>query len=312
MRQWLAESEPNGVAAENAAISSSRITPGGEEVLVLPGGRLRGEPADKIVFSKGDLIITQGSIISREIFCEGSLACEERVQLQSAAADGTLELGEASEVARWVDANGKIVIRSGALVRSRASSLTVIELEQNVRVQSLYAPMMFSGRLSDVIDAQTADEASAPVAPSDGMAHEKPPPYLSGSRCTRLAPGTWLVQANVNLPARTLVDENLIVKGTLVSQSDCAFLRDVKAAELRLGPRNQVQGNLTAEGSVLIGEGSTIERNIAAGADVRLASRSRVGRPNSLAAVSAGGEVVLEANVMICGKAIAGQWVRTI
>jgi hypothetical protein len=61
-----------------------------------------------------------------------------------------------------------------------------------------------------------------------------------------------------------------------------------------------------------VGEASFAERNLAAGKDIRLRAGTRVGAANRLAAISAGGEILLEENVAVCGKAAAGQWIRTV
>ena len=334
MQEWLAEAQPNGVAAGGSA---QWFTPGGERLLVLQGGRIgngaeqNGPGQDEIVYSKRDLTLARRAVFRREIYCQGRLDTEAGVQLQSAAVDGNLVLGEENDVARWVDANGKIVIRSGPVVRSRASSLTSIELERNVSAQSLYAPLITAGEsranpnaagnpgVEDTLPVAVAESGApgnwpqkGPLPDGRGSDQLAVPGYLEGLPCTRLEPGTWLVQADLYLPAGSRVKDNLIVKGTLTSGSHCIFSRDVKAARLKLGERNRVLGNLVAEDFLLVGEESFVERNLTAGNHVRLAHGARVGRPESLAVVSARGEIVLESNVAVCGKMTAGRWVRTV
>jgi predicted acyltransferase (DUF342 family) len=119
------------------------------------------------------------------------------------------------------------------------------------------------------------------------------------------------VQDDLKLPGGTRVEDKLIVKGSLTSGSRCVFLRDVKAERLELGEGNHALGNLSAEHCLRVGAGSFIERNIAAGTNVRLAAGVRVGRPGSLAVISATGEIILEQNVRVCGKLTANGWVRT-
>jgi predicted acyltransferase (DUF342 family) len=138
------------------------------------------------------------------------------------------------------------------------------------------------------------------------------PGFLEDVPCARLGPETWLVQADLNLPAGSRIEENLIVKGALTSGPRCVFLRDVKAARVELGERNHVSGNLAAEDRIQVGEGSYVARNIVAGSSVRLGGGVRVGQPELLAAVSATGEIILDQDVTVCGKLTAGRWVRTV
>jgi len=135
---------------------------------------------------------------------------------------------------------------------------------------------------------------------------------LEGLRCSRLEPGTWLVQGDLDLPPGSRVEGNLVVKGTLTSGFDCIFTGDVKAVRIKLGARNRVYGNLVSERSLDVGEGSFVEKNVAAGSDIRLSSGVRVGRRDWFAAISAGGEIILEENVTVHGKVAAGRWIRTV
>lgn len=331
MQEWLAESQPNGVAAGAPAAPAEfstavrRRTAGGEHMLLLPGGRIGNGEEREIIYSEGDLTLSDGSIFRREIYCQGRLETEAGVRLQSVAADGDMVLGADNDVARWVDAQGGIVIRGGTVVGSRASSLASIELERGVSVQSLYAPIVCTAKhhaersraeAHSGSNPRGEDSSFLPVAHSgaggNGSRPLPVPGFLQGLRWARLAPGTWLAQEDLNLPAGTRVEDNLIVKGTLTSGARCVFLGDVKAARLELGERNRVLGNLAAEDRLRVGEGSFVARNIAAGGDVRLAAEVRVGRSESLAVVSATGEIILEQDVTVCGKLTAGRRVRTI
>jgi predicted acyltransferase (DUF342 family) len=261
------------------------------------------------------------------------------VKLQAAAADGDVVLGVENDVARWVDAQGSITIRSGTVVRSRVSSLHSIALDREIAARSLYAPVIVTAEfLPKPIPGRDYDgEGSAPLSKLEALPQEGPlpdgrpstslgalslskggsdqavvPAYLAGLRCSRLEPRTWLVQGDLSLSAETRVEENLVVRGKLTSGPACLFRGDVKAAYVKLGPRNRVRGNLVSDGSLEVGEASFAERNLAAGKDIRLRAGTRVGAANRLAAISAGGEILLEENVAVCGKAAAGQWIRTV
>jgi predicted acyltransferase (DUF342 family) len=322
MREWLAETQPNGVAvgAHGERGAASRRRPaGGEQLLRVPGGRIGNGQEAEIIYSEGDLTLAEGSIFRREIYCQGRVRTEAGVQLQSVAADGDMILGAENNVARWVDAQGVIVIRGGTVVGSRASSLASIELERGVCVQSLYAPMVCTARMrAEAHSGRDWDgpDSAFPAAQSGAGGNGSDPPavprFLEGVRCTRLDPGTWLVQDDLKLPAGSRIEDNLIVKGVLTSGSQCVFFRDVKALRIELGERNHALGNLAAEDRLQMGEGSFVARNIAAGSNVRLATGVRVGRPGELAAVSAAGEIIMEQDVTVCGKLTASRWVRTV
>ena len=315
MQEWLAEAQPDGAPARELPGSVRLMTPGGEHVLTRGGGRIGSRNGrEEIVYSEEDLTLAGGSVFRREIYCRSRLETETGVQLQSVAADGDVILGVANDVARWVDAHGRIAIRSGTIVRSRVSSLASIELEREVSAQSLYAPVISTANGTPATDPVGASGRAEPSRRPPGSANnpEAVPPYLEGLRCSRLEPGTWLVQGDLDLPPGSRVEGNLVVKGTLTSGFDCIFTGDVKAVRIKLGARNRVYGNLVSEGSLDVGEGSFMEKNVAAGSDIRLSAGACVGRRDWLAAISAGGEIVLEENVAVHGKVAAGQWIRTV
>ena len=332
MREWLAAAQPDGAPARELAGSSRVLTPGGEHVLTLAGGRFESRNGrEELVYSEEDLTLAEGSVFRREIYCQGRLETETGVQLQSLAADGDVVLGAANDVARWVDAQGDITIRSGTVVHSRVSSLQSIALEREVTAQSLYAPVIstaaYHPRPNPGGNSEGQDPTTISIPPPggpDALPREGPlpdgrgsdkvgvPPYLEGVRCSRLEQRTWLVQGDLDLPPDSRVEGNLVVRGTLTADSDCLFAGDVKAARVKLGARNRVQGNLVSDGSLDVGETSFMEKNVAAGSDIRLRSGARVGRADRLAAISAGGEIILEESVAVCGKVAAGRWIRTV
>lgn len=332
MQEWLAEAQPDGAPARELPGSVRHMTSGGEHVLTLAGGRIGSRKGqEELVYSEDALTLAGGSVFRREIYCRGRLETETGVQLQSVAADGDVTLGVANDVSRWVDAHGRIAIRSGTVVRSRVSSLAAIELEREVSAQSLYAPLIASAKFlpkpiagrnpenEDTLPNPAAQSGTLENLPHKGpLPHgggsDKPalPPYLEGLRCSRLEPGTWLVQGDLDLPPGSRVESNLVVKGTLTSGFDSIFAGDLKAVRTKLGARNRVYGNLVSEGSLDVGEGSFVEKNVVAGSDIRLSSGVRVGRRDCLAAISAGGEIILEENVAVHGKVAAGRWIRTV
>ena len=70
--------------------------------------------------------------------------------------------------------------------------------------------------------------------------------------------------------------------------------------------------NVFSESDVEVGESTFVGRNVAAETDIVLRTGVRVGRPEALAAVSAGREVRIEPNVAVCGKLMAGRSVMTL
>ena len=135
-------------------------------------------------------------------------------------------------------------------------------------------------------------------------------PARSRARCDRL--GTWLVRSDLELPAGSRVESSLVVKGYLRTGPGCRFTEAVKAARVKLGPRNIVRRGLMSGGALEIGESGFVGGNVAAETDILLCAGVRVGVPGALTVVSAGGEVRMERNVAVCGKVAAGRTVVAV
>ncbi|MBI4465768.1 MAG: hypothetical protein HY647_13775, partial [Acidobacteria bacterium] len=270
----------------------------GEASLIFPDGRLGdGQGHEPVVYCEGNLALASGSTSRQEVYCRGDFKTAAGVELQAVAADGAVTLGAGSRVEKWVDAQGKTLLRSGTIVGDRVSSSVSIEMERGVSVRSLYAPRIFTAGY--VPDLQTDKSME-----SEGHTHPVPPgtprtlpPCLQGVSCFPLAPDTFLVPGDLLLNSGSLVDAHLVVEGTLRSGPECAFRGHVKARAVQLGARNRIGGNLISEGAVEIGEKSFVRQCVVAATDLRLRAGARVGRPHAQAAVSAGGEITLDENV---------------
>ena len=108
------------------------------------------------------------------------------------------------------------------------------------------------------------------------------------------------------------MEENLVVKGTLLSGARCSFHGSVKANGMALGARNTVDGNVVSTSALEIGRSTHVAGSVIAEQDILLRSGVRVGSAEEFAVVSAGKNVTLEANVAVSGKIAAGRAVLTV
>lgn len=312
MKEWLqtARSIPHPDArAGESPVRAVLEKSNGERILLLSGGRFGGrEEHDELVYADGDLQLSDRSIFRREIYCLGNLQTGYHAQLQAVAADGEILLGAANEVARWVDAQKKILLSRGTVVHSRACSAEAIELQPETSAQLLYAPLIFTSGYHVASDfTGNGEEDAGPPAAS-----EKIPTYLDPARCSRLGANTWLVRGDLVLPAGSRVESSLVVKGYLRTGPGCRFAEAVKAAHVKLGPLNRVRRSVASGGNIEIGESGFVGEILSADANILLCAGVRVGACSALAVVSAGGEVRMERNVAVCGKVAAGRAVLAV
>ena len=311
MQEWLETSRPLEVQEPlRPPVEAVLEKSNGERILLLNAGQFGGDGEhDELVCCDGDLSLADRSVFRREIYCRGKVQTGVGVQLQALAADREVTLGLDNDVARWVDATGKVWVQRGTIVHSRVSSQESIQLDVSVTAQSLFAPLIFTAgyRATPGYAAPLEDVSKVSADAPPGKARESLPPNV-----TRLASDTLLVRGDMELKPGSRVDSNLIVQGTLRSGPDCTFLGDVKAGKVQLGPRNAVSRNLVSGSTLAVGESGRIAKAVVAETDVLLSSGTRVGEPGKLAVVTAGGEVKLEQDVAVWGKVSAGQAIRTL
>lgn len=282
----------------------------GERILLLSGGKFGGgREYEELLCSDGDLEIADRSVFQREIYSRGKVETGAAVRLQALASDRDVTLGLDNDVSRWVDAAGKIWLRRGTVIHSRASSQESIQLDVGIQAQSLYAPLIFTAGYKPLAGYTAPEEEAlqAVTEAREGLGIAGLP-----STVARLAADTLLVRGDLELKPGSRVDSNLIVQGKLRSGPDCAFIGDVKASAVELGPRNAVSRNLVSGSTVQAGEFCRVAKAVVAETDILLGTGTRVGQPGKLAVVSAGREVKLEQDVAIWGKVSAGTAITTI
>ena len=284
--------------------------PNGERILLLNAGTFGGEREfDDLLCCDGDLTLADRSVFLREIYSRGKVESGEGVQMQALAADRDITLGPDNEVARWVDANGKIWLKRGTVVNSRVCSQESIQLDSSVSAQSLFAPLVFTvgykpleGYRAPEEEALQRIEDTQKIKTAGGLP----------SAVSKLGSDTLLVRGDLELKPGSRVESNLVVHGTLRSGADCSFLGDIKAGAVKLGPRNLVSRNLVSGSTLEAGEGCRINKAVVAETDVRLAAGTRVGQPGKLSVVTSGREVRLAQDVAVWGKIAAGRLVTAV
>jgi predicted acyltransferase (DUF342 family) len=311
MQEWLESAKPIetqkplGPPVE-AVLQKSH----NERILLMNSGAFGGGKIyEELVCCEGDLSLDDKSEFQREVYVRGKLKTGANVQLQAVAGDSDVTLGAGNEVARWVDAVGKITLGKGCVVHARVCSQDSIEMAGGVHAQSLYAPLIYTTGYRPTANYPTMDEDVEEVPGGEQAAKGV---NAMPANVTRLAADTLLVKGDMELKQGSRVTSNLIVQGTLRSGADCVFIGDLKASRIHLGARSQAYRNVVSGGDIKIEEGCFIGKTVVAETDVELAAGTRVGHPGKLSVVSAGNDIRIGADVGVWGKLAAGKMVSTL
>ena len=311
MHEWLETAKPIQLSEPlKPPVEAVLEKPNGERILLLNSGKFGGDREHKeLLCCDGDLELADRSVFRREIYSCGKVETGAAVQMQALAADREVTLGVDNEVARWVDATGKIWLQRGTVVHARISSQESIQLDAGVCAQSLYAPLIFTTGYKPLTGYPAPEKETLPViaVAREGMSIAGLPAGVA-----RLAADTLLVRGDLELKPGSRVESNLIVQGALRSGPDCAFLGDVKAGTVELGSRDEVSRNLISGSTLKLGNSCRVSQSVVAETDILASPGTRVGQPGKLAVISAGRDIQLHRDVAVWGKISAGNTVTTI
>lgn len=277
----LSDGEPVWYAPSNGAAATT--------LAVFDGGAPIGSTQDAVVISEVGLRVPNDGVISRELYTSGALEGGERSVFRAALAKGDAQLAAESVVMRWVDAGGTLRIGRDSTLWGRASSWGTMSLAEGTRFQRLAAPRIEFGSPVDT------------VAPDARGRHIMAPPDR-----VKIFARRWTVSGDLEIPSGGMVDNDIIITGTLtvgrgarlggavrsavvVADDDCVFSGAIVATErLALGANCRVTGPVVVEGEAVFGEGC------------------RVGEPDDETTIAAV-QVRVACGVVLCGEIWARQ-----
>lgn len=232
---------------------------------------------DAVVLADAGTRLPSDTVYTMELFARGDVACGARTVVRALLADGACELGDGSDVLRWVHADGALSVGADTSLHGRATSHEAIELQPGVRFARLRAPR--------IATCGTADAEPSPPARREPDAALTP---FTPPGAARLGEGYLRVDGSLDVPPRSLVRGNLIVRGDLRLGEGSRVLGAVKAhGSVTVGRDVAVEGAVVARREVHVGVGAQLGGVVIAEGAVELAERVRVGQPDRPATIAA-------------------------
>lgn len=221
----------------NVSLRTEEETRWAPDLTIPPQERVRG-------IAVGDrVLIGQGAGI-RDAYALESLTCDREVVARTLTSDGTLTIGEAVTILRWIDADGAIAIGSDANLGVSASGGQSVVLGDRVQFQRVWgAPV--ATRTAATTPFELADVAGTTrLGQADVLADR--PLVIYGP--LRIARGTR-VPANLKVNGPLAVEPGVRIAGTVIVRGDITFAADVS-----------VEGHVFSEGDIRLGPGCRIGR----------------------------------------------------
>jgi predicted acyltransferase (DUF342 family) len=264
----------------------------------------------EVLVLKGDFTCGARCEFEKELYVQGDCEIGPRSRLRDVAVDGALTLGHGSEVHRWVDAAGPLIIASGVRIHSRTVSRTFILLGAGASALSLHAPEIRSEGFREAIprrDLPRRDVIEIPV-PSYPAVYG-----YDASRLHRMSDNTYLYDGDLLLEAPAVVRCSLVVRGDVYLPSESLLEGSLKArGSIHIDASSVARANVVAEGDLLLGPGCFFQGLLSARGTLRLSRGVRGMSEETPVAAFSSGPLEIESNVIVCGKLASQSRVQAI
>jgi len=231
---------------------------------------------------QGDLVSRANAQFHKEVFVTGDASVGPGNTVQVLAADGNVTIAANVQLKRWLDADGDVDIGPGCNLGISASSGKKLHLSKDCLFRRLYGIPIVTGD-NEMIALPYFEPSLSPVEPVS--------PELSFVRIKdhTIPPGT-ILNNSVVFPQDVKIGYGAILKGDIKSYGKLVLEDNVK-----------IDGNLFADGDIVIGRGAQISGHVFSQKTVHISSRTIISRPDTIKSVVGKKSVRIEENVTIYG-----------
>lgn len=225
----------------------------------------------------GDAIeIAEGKDYLGDIYARSSLRGCGRNIIRAVLCDGDIALGPGSGILRWAHARN-LCIGKGSRVPGRISALSTITLGTGCRFERVKAPVIDLGPQRARPSSAAAVGEAARLVASEAR-HEAPdePDGMQWHRDT----ARWTSDGDIDLPAGSVLDGDLIVRGNVTLGAACTILGSIKSyRDVIIGSGSVIEGSCFARGKIALGRDSSVLGQLSSIIAIACEDGCTVGRP---------------------------------
>lgn len=289
-RTYIKGLEPIMQRCVASGTTDTGTLPDGEEYVVL--GRAdeplmlalqQRDAVHPVVIAAGvDLAIPAEGTFSKDIYAGGHFIGGDKNSYRAILGEGSVRLGGASQVMRWVHAAGEFTAGIGSSLQGRVSSDSLIRLHGDCSFLRLNAPCIETGPAAIPADTTTSHSilpANPDSVPSQRFLHD----------------GDFEVQ-----PGR-VISSNIVIRGKLRIRSGARVCGSVKSEkDMVLEDGVSVEGSLISANKMRIGPHCAIHGPVVAERELAIATGTRCGTFEHPTTVSAP-QIEVEEGVVVFG-----------
>ncbi len=268
-----------------------------------------GSKSDDIQVVRGTFLCGTDCVLSREIYAHESAFVGANSRLQAIAADGDLTIDTGVSIARWADCAGEMEIGPGSVVRSRATSGKSIRLGERAQVGSAFAPVV-STSITGLEDVEMTEDPGKlmPQIPGSVGREGQGSLGVDPGKLKPLGSEGLIYQGDLKPRVPFRLTMKLVVKGDCIIPAGSVLEGDLKAQGLVvIGDSSICRGNVIGSSDIWFGRASRFFGVVHAGKTLLLGQGVRGGAKGALVAAFAADELRLEEHVTVYGKLAAGR-----
>jgi len=213
---------------------------------VLGDDELRDRAAHRLILSCGDLRLPGETLFLPEIYAAGSVRGGEAAVFRAVLAEEEILLDHDTTSIRWLHADRALFARSGCVLLGRASADVLMKLERGCRFERLHAPRV-----------EFCYETNGKWSGGLVGREELKPRDLPES--VEVAANRWLIQGSTRIPRSKVLNNDLVVTGSIRIEPGVRMTRSVKSHEdVWISESVEVQGSVVAGRDIHIRRGCHI------------------------------------------------------
>jgi acetyltransferase-like isoleucine patch superfamily enzyme len=256
--------------AERQAIEKLQLSDNTHAFLIGKDGTYNGidqEVRSMLLFAR-EISMPAKMVFVNDIYSADSFRGAPSNVFRSLLGEKNVFLDEATQVLRWIHAEGHLSVGQSSHLRGRCSSATAIWLSTDCRFERIYAPL--------IVTAINASPQSPP-APSSF----EPVAATSGAGRSR-------IQGNLFLGPQEVFMGTVVASGSVNIGKNSQISGSAKGnGDVRMDSNSQVAGSLVSTGSITIGRNCMIKGPVLAENEITIGAGAQIGSPDSLTTVSA-------------------------
>jgi len=249
-----------------------------------------GDRVRHVVYVRGDLEMGNNSVLQKEARVVGNAFLQNDCFFRAMAVDGNVVLGPRTRLARWLDAEGNIMVEDACQLGISCASAKTIMLGRDTEFRRLLgAPV------------RTHADQRPDLSRQPNLADLPPVPKKS-EKLETIEDDLDFVKGDLTVYENDTVKHDLVVAGDLNVKAGVVFRGSIRThGTAVLGRGVIVHGNLFCEGAISLDDDCQVLGNIFGQDTVFIGQGCRVGQRDKVKSVIGKKAVSLAADVIIYG-----------